>query len=335
MLFRHVIASGNLGPVQESPVPVPCSGEVLLRVHATSINYHDLIGVNGGIPGLTVPRVPFSDACGTIEAVGEGVEGWTVGERVLPSFFLDWADGRPNRASLSRILGDQVDGALQTHLVVPARILAKAPQHLSHIQAATLCCAGLTAWRAIMVEAQIQRGQTVLLLGTGGVSLFGLAFARLSGAQVIITSSSDEKLSRARELGADVTINYRKDVDWAKRVIEHTGGEGADLVIEVGGGGTLAQSIRAARVDGHVSVIGVLSGRDTQAFPAAAVMAKNLTVRGITVGSTADLRAMCAAVENAQITPIVDSVYDLETAHEALEAMAAQQHFGKIAVTMP
>lgn len=332
--YRQIVADGELGPVTTRAVPQPGHGEALLRIHATSVNFHDYVGINGGIPGLPVPRVPFSDAVATIEALGDGVEGWSAGDRVVPSFFPRWRRGRPDREVISLILGDQVDGTLQTHVCVPAESLVAAPAHLSDTEAATLGCAGLTAWRAVMVEGRVAPHHTVVLQGTGGVSLFALTFARMAGARVIVTSSSDEKLARARAMGADDGINYRRTPEWSRAVLDMTDGRGADLVVEVGGGETLAQAVRATRHDGHISVIGVLTGVRSPEFPLNIVMSRNITMRGVTVGSTADLHAMCGAIARHRMQPIVDSVFTLDDAHAAIAALKSLRHFGKIAITI-
>ncbi len=329
---RYVIEDGVLGAVTARSFTMPLAGEVLLRVHATSVNFHDLIGVAGGIPGVPIPRVPFSDASATVVALGDGVTAFAVGDHVIPSFFLNWPAGGPTRQAQSVVLGDQVDGTLQSHLVVPVRSVARAPGNLSHEEVSTLGCAGLTAWRSVIVEASIRPGQTVVLQGTGGVSLFALGFAKMAGARVIITSSSDAKLERARALGADVTINYRENPEWAALVRRETDGEGADLVVEVGGGATLGQAVAAARVGGHISVIGVLTGAQAPHFPLAVLMSRNITMRGIMVGSTDQLVEMCAAIERHDYHPVIDSSYELATAHEALAALRAQRHFGKITI---
>ena len=331
-LSRSIVSNGILGEIKTRAVSAPGPGEALLRVHATSLNYHDLVGIDGGIPGLRIPRVPFSDASAIVEAVGEGVSAVAPGDAVIPSFFTNWQSGPVTGAALSVILGDQVDGTLQSHVVVPVPSLARAPAGLSHEAIATLGCAGLTAWRSLIVEAAIRPGQTVVLQGTGGVSLMALGFAKMAGARVIITSSSDEKLERARALGADVTINYRSTPEWAAAVRDATDGLGAHVVVEVGGGETLSQAVGAVRVGGHVSIIGVLTGWRAPSFPLAQVMSRNITLRGITVGNTADLSAMCCAIERHQYKPVVDHVYDLATAHEAVAAMREQRHFGKIVV---
>ena len=329
---RQIERNGVLAPTIARPIPQPRAGEVLLQIHATSLNFHDLVGIDGGIRGLPIPRVPCSDASATVLAVGDGNKRFAVGDAVIPNFFLNWTSGPVAREVMSPVLGDQVDGALQTHLCLPAASVVRAPAGLNHEEIATLGCAALTAWRSVVVEAQVQPGQTVVLQGTGGVSLAALAFAKMLGARVILTSSSDEKLARARELGADVLINYRTTPDWSAAVLAATAGEGAHLVVEVGGGETLAQAVKASRLGGHISVIGILTGYQAASFPLAMVMGKNLTVRGITVGSAANLDAMCRAIELNGYRPVIDEVFDLDHAHEAVAAMKQQKHFGKIVI---
>jgi NADPH:quinone reductase-like Zn-dependent oxidoreductase len=331
---RRIIGNGVLSDVVETDVPEPGAGEVLLRVHATSVNYHDLIGIDGGIPGLPVPRVPFSDASATVLKLGVGVQGFAVGDHVIPGFFPNWERGPVDAAAMRPILGDQIDGTLQTHLCISARSIAHAPVGMPHQAVATLGCAGLTAWRSLVEEARIQAGQTVLLQGTGGVSLAALAFARMLGARVIITSSSDEKLTRARALGAHETINYRTTPDWETAVLAMTNGRGADLVVEVAGGETVGKAIQATRVGGHISVIGVLTGFDSAAFPLASIMGRNITMRGITVGSVAQLNAMCRAIELNGYKPVIDKVFSLETTHEAVAHVRGQSHFGKVVISI-
>ena len=329
---RQIERNGVLAPTIERPIPQPRAGELLLKIHATSLNYHDLVGIDGGIRGLPVPRVPCSDASATVLAVGEGVKHFAADDAVIPNFFLKWRSGPVARDMMSPVLGDQIDGALQTHLCLPAASVARAPAGLNHLEIATLGCAALTAWRSVVVEAQVQPGQTVVLQGTGGVSLAALAFAKMLGARVILTSSSDAKLARAKELGADVLINYRTTPDWSAAVLAATGGEGAHLVVEVGGGETLAQAVKASRLGGHISVIGILTGYQAASFPLAMVMSKNLTVRGITVGSVANLEAMCRAIEFNGYRPVIDQIFDLDHAHEAVATMKKQGHFGKIVI---
>ncbi len=327
-------ADGVLSGVEMRDIPVPGPTQLLLRNHATSINFHDLLGIDGGIPGLRLGRVPFSDASSTVVACGSEVRGFSPGDAVIPAFFPNWISGPVNVAVKRPITGDQIDGTLQTHLCCAAHSVVRAPSGLSHDEIATLGCAALTAWRAVVVEAKMQPGQTVVLQGTGGVSLAALAFAKMLGARVIITSSSDAKLQRARELGADLAINYLDCPAWHEAVLANTSGIGADLVVDVGGGATISESVLAARTGGHVSAIGVMTGHEAASFPLATVMSKNVTVRGITVGSIAHLHQMCRAIELNGYKPVIDSIYDMENAAQAIAAMRKQKHFGKIVIRL-
>jgi NADPH:quinone reductase-like Zn-dependent oxidoreductase len=329
---KLVVENGILSDLVERAVPSPQPGELLLRIHATSVNFHDLVGIDGGIPGLPLPRVPFSDASATVVSLGDGVTSFSPDDRVIPNFFPNWLRGPISAGVKHPVNGDQIDGTLQTHLCVPANSVVRTPRALTHREAATLGCAALTAWRAIVAEARVQPGQTVVLQGTGGVSLAALAFAKMAGARVIITSSSDEKLERAQALGADVLVNYRSQPEWHKSVLKETDNEGADVVVEVGGGATLAQSVKATKIGGHVSVIGVLSGWDAPEFPLGLVMSRNLHVCGITVGSTAHLNDMCRAIDANGYKPVIDSTFELPNADAAIASMRSQQHFGKIVI---
>lgn len=311
--------------------------EVLLRVRSSSANYHDVVFCKMPQPAgstLLWPRVPFSDASAEVVALGDGVSDWRIGDRVMPNFFPDWLAGGPSEERLARVYGDQLDGALQTYMVADARSLVRTPPHLTDCEAGTLGCAGLTAWRALYDEGRLRPGGTVVLQGTGGVSLFALGFAKMSGATVIVTSSSDEKLARARALGADHLINYRACPDWELEVQKLTAGRGADIVIDVGGANTLAKSVEAARFNGHVSVIGVLSGFESPSFPLARVMMKNLTVRGITVGSQSQFAAMCEAIAKFGYRPVLDQDFPLQDAEGAIQRLLSQKHFGKITVSL-
>lgn len=317
--------------VESRTVRAPGPGEVLLRVRATSVNFHDYVNVMGGIPRLPYPRVPFSDVCAEVEAVGDGVTRAKPGDRVCVNFFPRWTSGRPEASFMSPVFGDQIDGFLQTRAVAPADSLVHAPAHLTDQEAATLGCAGVTAWRSVVVEGGVKAGDVVVVQGTGGVSLFALGFAKMLGAVVVLTSSSGEKLERARALGADHLLNYKADPDWDRRVQELTGGRGADLVVDVGGADTFPRAVRAVKLDGHISIIGVLTGV-TPEFPLAQVMGKNLTVRGITVGSRSHFEAMNRAVTAHLYRPVVDRAFPLEAANEAIALMTSQTHFGKIVI---
>ena len=332
-MSRAMVLQANAQPlVLEKREPrQPASGEALLRVKATSCNYHDYVGCMGGIPRLPLPRVPFSDCAAEVEAVGPGVTRVKPGDRVSANFFPNWQGGRPNPSVMGVVFGDQIDGFVQSSATVPADSLVVAPPHLSFEEIATLGCAGLTAWRSVVVEAQTKAGDVVAVQGTGGVSVFAVGFAKMLGATVILTSSSDEKLEKARALGPDHTINYRETPEWDRRVQEITGGRGADLVVDVGGADTFPRAVSAAKLDGHVSIIGVLTGV-TPEFPLVQVMGKNLTVRGITVGNRTQFEDMNRALTTHGWRPPIDRVFELEAANDALALMASKSHFGKIVI---
>jgi len=233
----------------------PGPQQIRVALHGSSLNYHDLGIATGRMPSAD-GRIPLADGAGTVEAVGEGVDEFAVGDMVVSCFFPDWQDGTPTLGDFSRTPGDGIDGFAQEHVVLPASAFTHAPKGYDAVEAATITTAGLTAWRALVVDAQIKAGDTLLLLGTGGVSIWALQIAKAMGARVAISSSSDEKLARAKALGADFTLNYRTDTNWGRTVRDWTGGRGVDHVVEVGGPGTLAQSIEAVRVGGHISLIG-------------------------------------------------------------------------------
>lgn len=321
----------GLVPVTREP-GVPGPGQVRVRMKAASLNYHDLATVLGmANPRLHLPVVPLSDGCGVVEAVGEGVTRLRTGERVSTLFFPDWIAGGPTRTRLARVPGEHVDGCLQETLVMDAEGLSPVPGVLSDEEAATLPCAALTAWRSLVTEGRVKAGDTVLLQGTGGVSLFALQFARLLGATTIITSGSEEKIERLTALGPDHVINYRQTPDWARKVREITGGRGVDHVVEVGGAGTLHQSLKALRIGGHVSMIGVLTGV-ADVVPAALIMALNATVKGITVGSRDDFEAMCRAIATQGLRPVIGQRFAFEDARAAFACMQRAGHFGKIVI---
>lgn len=327
----QIDAYGQPLALNERTARDPGPGEARLSVKATSVNFHDFIGCMGGIPRLPVPRVPFSDCAAVVESVGPGVTRVKAGDRVGANFFPGWFDGRPDPQAMSVVYGDQIDGFLQSAITVPADSLVVAPDHLNEAEIATLGCAGLTAWRSVVVEAQTKPGDVVVVQGTGGVSVFAIGFAKMCGATVILTSSSDEKLEKGKALGADHLLNYRSEPEWQKGVMERTNGRGADLVVDVGGGDTFPRAVAAAKLDGHVSIIGVLGGV-TPEFPLTAVMGKNLTVRGITVGNRAQFDAMNRALTLHGWKPPVDRVFELEAANDALALMSSKTHFGKIVI---
>lgn len=314
--------------------PVPGHGEVLVRLHAASLNFHDLATLLGmANPRMKLPCIPLSDGAGEIAGLGEGVSAPAIGTRVTSTFFPRWQAGAPTRARLSDVPGEQRDGCWAEYVVLPADAVVPMPEHLSYVEAATLPCAALTAWRAVVVEAKVKAGDRVLLQGTGGVSLFALQFAKLLGAETIITSSSDEKLARAQALGADHMINYKTTPQWGKRAREITRGEGVDLVVEVGGSGTFNESLSSLKIGGHISMIGVLSGV-ADVIPTARIMAMNAMVKGITVGSRDEFLAMNRAIGVAKMQPVVGEVLGFAQVKEAYGLMQRGGHFGKIAIDL-
>jgi NADPH:quinone reductase-like Zn-dependent oxidoreductase len=319
----------------EQPAPESGPREVLVRIRAASLNYRDLLVVEGKYnPRMKLPRVPLSDGAGEIAAVGTDVADWKPGDRVVIPFFPAWREGALTREKAASALGGDVDGVLREYVTVPADCLLPLPEHLDFIQAAALPCAAVTAWNGLFIAGALQPGQTVLLQGTGGVSLFGLQLAHAAGARVILLSSSDTKLERARGLGADETINYKTEPDWEKKVLELTGGEGVDLTLEVGGAGTLPRTLRATRIGGRISLIGVLAGGggDLQIFP---ILHKMLAVHGIYVGSRAMFADLNRFLVRQQMAPVIDRVFDFAETPAALHYFREGQHFGKVCVTFP
>ena len=315
---------------REDPKPGP--GEVLVRMKAVSLNYRDFLMVNGlySRGSATATSItPFSDGCGVVEAVGEGVTRVAVGDRVSTLFFQGWNSGRPTVEKLTTSLGSPIPGAGRELAVFSQEGVSKVPDFLTDHQVATLACAALTAWRGLFVDARLEPGDTVVLQGTGGVSIFGLQFAKAAGYRTIITSSSDEKLARAKALGADHLVNYRTTPEWSKPVKAATGGVGADFIMEVGGAGTIQQSLKAVRIGGHIAIIGVVSGAGEGVNPAQ-LIGNGAKLQGLTVGSREMFEAMCRAIELHKIGPVVDKVFPWTEARAAFEAMQGGEHFGKI-----
>lgn len=318
--------------VVERPDPSPGPGEVLVRMRAVSLNYRDLLMVNGAYgrgPATTGPITPFSDGCGVVEAVGAGVTRFAPGDRVSTLFFQGWISGPPTVEKLTTSLGNPIPGAGRELAVFSEQGLSKVPDFLTDLEVSTLPCAALTAWRALFEDARLIPGDAVVLQGTGGVSIFGLQFAHAAGYRTLITSSSDEKLARARELGADETVNYRTTPEWATPVRTFTGGRGADFVMEVGGGGTIEQSMRAVKIGGHISIIGVVAGAAAP-FNPAALIGNGAKLQGVSVGSRDMFEAMCRAIKQHRIRPVVDKVFPWTEVRAAFEAMRGGEHFGKI-----
>jgi len=321
--------------LSERPDPEPGDGELLLRMRAASLNYRDLLTVLGHYnPKQPLPLIPCSDGVGEVMAVGEGATEFAAGDRVAPIFAQGWISGEPTLSKLRSTLGGPLDGTLAELMVVRASGVVRAPESLSDVEVAALPCAAVTAWSALVTQGSVKSGDTVLVQGTGGVSIFALQFARMLGARVIVTSSSDEKLERARALGAWETINYRTTRKWGRRALELTGGSGVDLIVEVGGAGTLAESLTAVRVGGQISLIGVLSGV-TSELNVIPVLMKNVRIQGILVGHREGFEAMNRAITANGLRPVVDRVFPLEEARAALEHMSGAEHFGKLCISIP
>lgn len=307
-------------------------GQVRVKVRAVSLNFRDLMVADGSYPtDSDEPVIPASDASGEIVEVGPGASRWNVGDRVATSFFPHWHHGAATAHNSRDPFGASVDGVLAQEIVVSQESLFAVPAHLDDAQAATLTCAGVTAWNAMFVEARLRPGQSVLLLGTGGVSIWGLQLAKAAGLEAIVTSSSDEKLERAKALGASATINYRTHPQWQQQVRELTGGRGVDAVLEVGGKGTLQRSIEAAAMNGTIAIIGGVSGFAGEFDPFALIMgAKRLS--GIFVGSRGMGEDLSRFVGVNAIVPVVDRVFGFDQAREAYEYLKSGAHFGKVVI---
>lgn len=309
----------------------PAAGEILVRVEASSLNQHDLNVIIGHLPSEP-GRILLTDAAGIVEQIGDGVTDFTVGDRVISCFFPQWQDGQQAVPGFSTTPGDGVDGYARPAVIRPASWFTRAPSHMTSLEAATLPTAALTAWRALFVEGCIKAGDTILVLGTGGVSLFALQFAKAVGARVVATTSSDEKAKRLRELGADEVVNYVTTPDWGKAVAAVTGG-GVDLTVEIGGPGTLLQSIFATKIGGTIAMIGVLTGVQGP-VPTALLMARQQSLHGIMVGSRDQQRGMVKDLENWNLHPIIDCSFELASIADALRHMQSGKHFGKIAISV-
>ncbi|NWG53366.1 MAG: NAD(P)-dependent alcohol dehydrogenase [Hydrogenophilaceae bacterium] len=315
-----------------APAPPPGKGEISVRIRASSLNYHDYLVVKGMIPAEE-GRIPMSDGAGEVTAVGEGVREFAVGDRVISTFFPDWLSGTPTQAKLRAVPGDRTDGCAREEVTAPATSFTRAPKHMSFEEAATLPCAGLTAWRALIVEGGLKSGETVLVQGTGGVSIFALQIAKAAGATVIATSSSDAKIERLKALGADCTINYRTTPNWGAEAQKFTQGRGVDHVVEIGGAGTLTQSISACRIGGHISMIGVLAGFAGE-VNTAMIMGKQIRLIGITVGAREHQEDMVRGMEATGLKPVLDKTFPLETLADAFRHEEGGTHFGKIVITI-
>jgi NADPH:quinone reductase-like Zn-dependent oxidoreductase len=315
-------------------LPSPGPNEVLVDLHAASLNYRDLMVVLGTYnPKMALPRIPGSDAAGIVTAIGEKVTRFQVGDHVTSLFFQDWLDGPIQTTTGKSALGGPIDGVFSTAHLFPESGLIQAPANYTHAEAATLPCSALTAWNALVEKGNLHAGQTVLLLGTGGVSLFALQIAKAHGARVILTSSSDEKLARARDLGADEVINYRTTPEWDREVLRLTNNRGADHIVEVGGAGTLPLSFKSVTPGGHIYLIGVLAGKGAAIDPTP-ILAKAIHVDGVYVGSRAMYHRMIAAIDTNHLHPVIDRTFPLTQAREALTHMQSGNHFGKIVLNL-
>ncbi len=315
--------------IVERPAPTPGPGQLLVNQRAWSLNYRDLLVVTGAYnPRMKLPLVPLSDGAGEVAAVGPGVTRFKQGDRVAGCFMQRWPSGKLTDEKAKSALGGAINGILAEQVLLEEEGATAIPGHLSFEEAATLPCAGLTAWNALVVSGQVKAGDTVLVQGTGGVSIFALQFALMHGARVVATSSSDEKLARVKKLGASEGINYKTTPEWGKKAVELTGG--IDHIVEVGGGGTLGESLRAVKHGGHVAMIGVLTGAAT-ANPMPILM-KAIRVHGIFVGSREMFEEMNRATALHQTKPVIDCVFPFEQAVEALKHMQSGSHFGKIVI---
>lgn len=310
----------------------PGEGEITVRVRATSLNFHDYLVVTGVLP-TPDGRIPMSDGAGEVIAVGEGVSDFKVGDKVVATFFPKWLDGDGGEEVRTDVPGDGADGFAREEVTGPAWGFTPAPRGYTDLEAATIACAGLTAWRSLFVDGGLSPGDTVLLQGTGGVSIFALQFAKAAGAAVIATSSSDEKLERLKAMGADHLINYRKTPDWGDRALEFTGGKGVDKVLEVGGANTLPQSMTATRHGGQISIIGRIAGREAM-VSVGLVQFKRLRLQGVSVGSRRDQLQMIRGIEATGVKPVIDSTFPLEDLAAAFRHQESGRHFGKICISI-
>ncbi|RMC37984.1 zinc-dependent alcohol dehydrogenase family protein [Paracoccus alkanivorans] len=319
-------ASGNLKLVEAEPRS-PGPGEVLVRIRACSLNAHDSMVIGGLIPTAD-GRIPLSDGAGEVMAIGESVDAFKIGDAVVSTFFPAWFAGNPTKAVKRDIPGETIDGYASEFACRPAHHFTKAPAHSSYLESATLPCAGVTAWSGLMTHGQVKPGETVLVLGSGGVSLFALQFAKMVGARLIATSSSEDKLAQLQRLGADEVINYKECPAWGRKAKELTDGRGVDHVVEVGGPGTIMQSIEACRMGGHIAVIGVLTGFSGD-ISIPAIFSNQIRITGIQVGSRAEQASMIRAINANALKPVIGQVYPFEEINDAFADFDAGKSFGK------
>lgn len=332
LVFRAPGGLSNIS-IEDTPDPgQPAAGHIRVEIRATSLNGHDYNVAVGRLP-TSDGRILMSDGAGVVTAVGVGVREFSIGDRVVSTFFPDWQDGRPTSAGFQRTPGDGLDGYGVEAVVRPAQWFTPAPREWSFIEAATIPTAGLTAWRALVAEGGLKPGDNVLVLGTGGVSILALQMAVEMGAHVVVTSSSDEKLERARRLGAAATVNYKTSPDWSAEVRKQTGDRGVDLVVETVGPGTLPQSVEATRIGGRIVLVGVLTGL-AGVVPTAAIMGKQIRLQGITVGSRALQLEMVNALNQMKFRPSIDASFPLVRAVDAFRVQESGTHLGKICIEL-
>ncbi|KAH9941519.1 NAD-P-binding protein [Amylocystis lapponica] len=319
--------------LEENPVRMPKSSEVIVKVHAVSLQFRDLL-INRGLYPMALKEnvVVCSDMAGEILGIGDDVEGWNVGDRICSNFAIEHLSGNISTKTFYSALGGPIDGVLTEYKLVPAHSLVRIPAHLSYEEASTLPCAALTAYSALFGPAPVKGGDTVLIQGTGGVSIFALQFAVACGATVIVTSSSDAKLQVASQLGAKHLINYMTTPDWEQEVLRLTDGRGVDHIIEVGGAGTLAKSVTAVAYGGWISVIGVVAGPGDVSSVPLGIMSKTAHLRGIVVGSVAQFENMNRLIEAQSLKPVVDRVFPFDEAVAAYEYLDSQKHVGKVVI---
>jgi NADPH:quinone reductase-like Zn-dependent oxidoreductase len=331
-VYRFPRANGiDTLELHDLPKPSPGRGQIVVRMRAASLNYRDLNVAAGRAARGTLPEnlVPLSDGSGEVVDVGPGVARVKVGDRVAGMFMQNWLGGEIEATHVDSSRGGSIDGVLAEYVLFQQDGVVALPDHLSFDEGATLPCAGVTAWNALYAGRPLRIGEIVLVLGTGGVSIFALQFAHAAGARVIATSSSDEKLVRAKALGASDGVNYKAHPEWHEEVLALTNGRGVDHVVEVGGAGTLGRSVEAARVGGQVHLIGVLTGGEINPTP---ILRRNILLRGIYVGSRQMFEAMNAAISLHKIHPVIDRVFAFEQAREAYHYMKEQRHVGKVVI---
>ena len=316
--------------ITEAENPKPGSKDVLLKVNASSLNYHDLMVALGLIP-TEDKRVPLSDSAGEIVEIGEEVTKWKSGDKVMSMCFPNWVNGPPKYELLS-FIGDNQDGYATEYISIPETAITKIPNNLTLKEAATLPCAGLTAWRALVDEGNLKSGETVLVQGTGGVSVFALQLAKTFGATVIATSSSDDKLEKLKQLGADHLINYKTHPEWGKEVLKLTDNVGVDHVVEVGGAGTFSESVRCTKLAGHIALIGVLSGPSVSEIILPRIFLKQIRLSGIAMANQDSQIAMIEYLEENEIKPVISDSFDLENLAAAFQHQIDNKHFGKISI---